>query len=664
MTQRILFLAANPTITDHLRLSEEVREIDIGIRRAKQRDNFILDQRHALRTEDFRRAMLDLEPEFVHFSGHGSGEDGIVLQNDFGEPHLISTESLASLFSLFPLTKCVLLNACYSQIQATAIREYVPYVIGMPSEIDDEIALAFSVSFYEAIGTGKSIEFAYQFSCNAMQMRGVSKELMPRLLHNEQLISKVEQSNEPKAEFASSEAHLLTSHFGQDSKLQMAQGCYIAWGKLTVSVTLAIFAIVVLSLSFFMDISSVNVFETLRKIAVSGVKQEPEYLPSPLPTSIPTATFTPKLSVPTVTDRVLKREPTIVTDRNDGTKVAQSTPVVTVSPVALPISSLITSTPSQLLVPTATPDFINAAIQPSATLVVDSPKFITIAPSVALSLLYVPEGEFFMGSTATQSDEAVALCNQYFGSGSDCKQDWFSDEEPQHKVRINAFWIMETEVTNDQFRVFVNDDGYEVSQWWTDAGWQWRKSNNITQPQHWENSQWSQSDFPVVGISWYEANAYAAWLSYTTGLSFRLPTEAEWEKAARGIDGLIFPWGNNWNETFINHCDQNCISDWNTFTDDGYQNTAPVGSYIAGASPYGVLDMAGNVWEWTSSQDRIYPYDKEDGREILQGMIARIVRGGAFDSGPDNYRTANRNRSEPDFRNVNLGMRLVLNPDG
>jgi hypothetical protein len=172
MPKTILFLAANPATTDHLRLDEEVREIDDGLRRAKQGDSFVLEQRWALRPEDLRRAMLDYAPQIVHFSGHGAGSDGIVLEDDNKQPKLVSTEAIEGFFALFPEVECVVLNACYSEVQAQAIAQSVPYVVGMHNQIGDEAARIFAVSFYDAIGAGKSVEFAHKLACNAIQMEG------------------------------------------------------------------------------------------------------------------------------------------------------------------------------------------------------------------------------------------------------------------------------------------------------------------------------------------------------------------------------------------------------------------------------------------------------------------------------------------------------------
>lgn len=178
----ILILAANPKTTSSLRLDEEVREIDAGLQRAKKREEFDLKQRWAVRVRDVSQALLDYEPQIVHFCGHGSGQNGLALEDVTGNVQLVNTEALAKLFQLFANTiECVVLNACYSEVQASAIAKHIPYVIGMNKEIGDQASIEFAIGFYAALGAGKSIEFAYEFGCNAMQMSKLSEDLTPVL---------------------------------------------------------------------------------------------------------------------------------------------------------------------------------------------------------------------------------------------------------------------------------------------------------------------------------------------------------------------------------------------------------------------------------------------------------------------------------------------------
>jgi formylglycine-generating enzyme required for sulfatase activity len=272
-----------------------------------------------------------------------------------------------------------------------------------------------------------------------------------------------------------------------------------------------------------------------------------------------------------------------------------------------------------------------------------------------IDFVYVSAGRFLMGSTESEQTFALELCNQYYGDGDDCQASWYEDEGPSEGIETDSFWIMQTEVTNAQFRAFVEGDGYDNQEYWTEAGWRWRTENSIKEPSRWNDSDWNQDDYPVVGISWYEAVAYVNWLSEYTGQIFRLPTEAEWEKAARGTDGRIYPWGDAWDPTRLNS--------WGG--EDGYDQSAPVRRFEKGISPYNVYDMAGNVLEWTSTiydEDAFpYPY-KRDNRESLVGDALRVVRVGSWGSTPVNTRAANRNWCTPDYRNSVVGVRLAWSP--
>lgn len=195
MAKTILILAANPKDTSRLRLDQEVREIDNGLQRAQRRDEFILKQVWAVRRADFRRAMLDLKPNIVHFCGHGSREEGIAFEDEDGQTKLVSTDALAGFFELFAdKVECVVLNACYSEVQAEAIAKHIPYVVGMKKAIGDAAAIEFAVAFYDALGAGESIEFAHKLACNAIQLASLPEYLTPALKKQFRTLSESEHA--------------------------------------------------------------------------------------------------------------------------------------------------------------------------------------------------------------------------------------------------------------------------------------------------------------------------------------------------------------------------------------------------------------------------------------------------------------------------------------
>ena len=245
-------------------------------------------------------------------------------------------------------------------------------------------------------------------------------------------------------------------------------------------------------------------------------------------------------------------------------------------------------------------------------------------------MVMVPAGSFLMGSSSADSQAQ-------------------RDEQPQHTLTLPAYEIGKTEVTNAQFRPFVDGDGYTNQAYWTAAGWQWRTEQKRTQPSCWNEANFNGDQQPVVCVTLYEAVAYARWLSAQTGLNFSLPTEAQWEKAARGTDGRSYPWGNAWDAKLANSAES------------GLGKTAPVGQYPGGASPYGALDMAGNVWEWTQSELQTYPLAQPTGETLYTIKADRtyVLRGGAWGSGQVNARCAYRDGIFPHGGNVFNGLRLA-----
>ena len=180
-TKTILILAANPSDTARLRLPKEERDIREGLALSDGCNDFVVVSQWAVRPDDLRRALLKYEPQIVHFSGHGEGERGLVFETETGQGKTVSTKSLSRLFRLCPSVECVVLNACFSQIQANAIVEHIDYVVGMTREIGDRAALKFAVGFYDALGYGRSVSEAYEFGLAAIELEGVKGSNSPVL---------------------------------------------------------------------------------------------------------------------------------------------------------------------------------------------------------------------------------------------------------------------------------------------------------------------------------------------------------------------------------------------------------------------------------------------------------------------------------------------------
>jgi len=180
---RILVLAANPTDTAHLRLDKQIDQIRQCRERSKLRDDYSLDYRLAVSVRIWRRALLDYKPHVVHFCGHGIGEAGLALENEAtGNAQLLPTEAIAELFDISEQPECVILNACYSEVQATAIHQWVPVVVGMKQDIGDAAALEFAVGFYDGLFAGLDYQKSFRVGRNAIQAQSIPEHLTPVLL--------------------------------------------------------------------------------------------------------------------------------------------------------------------------------------------------------------------------------------------------------------------------------------------------------------------------------------------------------------------------------------------------------------------------------------------------------------------------------------------------
>ena len=210
--------------------------------------------------------------------------------------------------------------------------------------------------------------------------------------------------------------------------------------------------------------------------------------------------------------------------------------------------------------------------------------------------------------------------------------------------------------TPDQVDVYEQIAGMTLEEFKATLGRELSQKSR-RQPQYWEDRQYNNPSQPVVGVTWFEANAYCAWLAALTGRNYRLPSEVEWEAAARGQIGLsedrlrIYPWEGAWD-----------VARANTIEGRAMRPT-PVGAYAAagGVGPFGAEDQAGNVWEWTSSLYGPYPYKAAE-REVIESERNRVVRGGSWRSSGSYVRCAFRYRNDPLSFNYAFGFRVVARP--
>jgi formylglycine-generating enzyme required for sulfatase activity len=202
---------------------------------------------------------------------------------------------------------------------------------------------------------------------------------------------------------------------------------------------------------------------------------------------------------------------------------------------------------------------------------------------------------------------------------------FYGDEKEKHLIK-DAYQIDLYPVTNQRFAEFIQAKGYEMDKYWSEKGWKWCRENKVSEPWYWQDEKWNQPDHPVVGVSWYEAQAFARWAGKA------LPTEVQWERTARGTDGREYPWKGEFDK-------EKCNTE-----ESGIGKTSRVTRYPNGISPAGCYDMAGNVWEWTVSQDEYGDY---------------ILRGGCWNDRWADARCTEHLRYRPDERITSVGFRCV-----
>jgi formylglycine-generating enzyme required for sulfatase activity len=254
--------------------------------------------------------------------------------------------------------------------------------------------------------------------------------------------------------------------------------------------------------------------------------------------------------------------------------------------------------------------------------------------TIAIAMDTIPAGGFTMGSLPGDPNAQV-------------------DEQPQHAVLLDAYQISVYEITNAQYQAFIDAGGYAISAYWTAAGWTWRTNNKITEPLDWYSGQYNSGasfpNHPVNGVSWYEADAFCNWAGG------KLPTEAQWEKAARGaVPANYWPWGSI--------SDASKCNSFGNAAPDTFTYSSPAGSFNAGQSPYGVFDMAGNVWEWCNDWYGGTYYSDSSAASNPAGPATgtvRVLRGGSFYNYVSYCRTATRSLATPTTRDFNNGIRLV-----
>jgi formylglycine-generating enzyme required for sulfatase activity len=492
--------------------------------------------------------MLNGPWHIFHFVGHGGFDDRrdeglIALADAEGNAQFYSASEFSNLLADHQSLRLVLLNACegarggardvFSSTAATLVRRGLPAVVAMQYAITDKAAIEFAQTFYERLATGQPVDAAVAEARKAIlfELRNTLEWGTPVLYLRAQdgRIFAYEQAPEPKRIEKVAESPIFLRQ----------------WKALAVALFLILFTVVTLY-RFWPGSFGISATPTPSMAANNPTPTQVAFIaetasPTLSPAVSPTATVAPVTPTPGPT--AMPQPTDTLTPDLAATDQAQATGQAIIALTRTASAATLTPIPPATTTPTPVP-------QPTATftpLPTNTPMLQTgttrTNPKDGAVYVWIPPGKFSMGSS---DEDKLAR----------------SDEKPQHTVEVDGFWIMQSEVTNAQYKSCVN-------------------AGACTEPRsdRWKDDQYT--NHPVVYVDWNQAKTYAEWVGG------RLPTEAEWEYACRGTDGRIYPWGN-----------QSRSADRLNFAGSDKFSTMPVGSYPPGVN--GLYDMVGNVWEWTA----------------------------------------------------------------
>jgi formylglycine-generating enzyme required for sulfatase activity len=654
--QKILILASNPR--KDLNLDREIRELRAVIEKSRNREDFEVVDELAVRVEDLQELFLKHRPQIVHFCGHGGGEQGLLFDSDTGQEKLLGTHALASLFRLFADSIiCVLLNACYSEAQANAIINYTNYVIGIKQEIRDDAAIAFAKGFYRALGYACTIEQAYEFGCNAIQLEisGYARvtSTQSKILRKVEVVDRVTNTPLPEhlkpilkkralpspvvpdpmpavAEDVKDEIHLdigesLQTGFKVKQYRNVVQG-FLEDRKLSVLETLRLE-----QLQRDLELSKSTAAEVLQEEQEPIKKAQDQYREI-LNQLIERGCypFEPEVlgelrdlqqdlglgddEIERISAPILAAAAAVMQDR-----LKQHQPSPAASPPSTPSSAKVQWQRCEFTVITVGNNGLESSrIQSSAKFFAED-----LGSGLLLEMLQIPTGGFQMGSP---QGEGVA------------------DEKPQHYVTVPAFLMGKYAVTQAQWRAVAALPQIDV-------------------PLEAEPAKFLGDNRPVEQISWFEAMEFCQRLTRLTGHPYRLPSEAEWEYACRAGTTTTFCFGEILTPSLARYR-MNAV---NAMISTTTGETAQVGSYRPNG--FGLFDMHGNVYEWCAD---LWHDDYTDAPTDASAWLdsndkRRIIRGGSWVDLPRFCRSALRDACSPVLRNDLVGLRVVcdaLEPPG
>lgn len=641
---KVLVMISSPSDYPSLDAEEEWEKLKEALRDLQQRGLVVLERLDVATLSALQKRLRQGECHVFHFIGHGAfderAQDGVlVLEDAQGRGRLVSGHDLGTLLHDHRPLRLAVLNACegartarsdpFAGTAQSLVQQGIPAVIAMQFEVTDEAAITLAREFYGALADGYPVDAALAEARKAVFAQGNDVEWGKPVLY----------MRSPDGVLFDIQEQALGAYRPPppspvEPELPEPGGFYkrlrslppLAWAGLLVLLLLLV-GVFAVWLSGGGEKPSLVPTATAAVAIVQGTPTEtatPSKTPTPTDTPTPTSTPTPCVEVIGETVNIRTEPETVWANVLGQVNKGDQLPVLGRTETGgwwLVDYAGQNAWVAEYLVKPCRESF-QVPVVYSPTL---KPGDTRIWAKDESAMVYVPAGLFRMGSDDSDPDAA-------------------EDEKPHHQVHLGAFWMDRTEVTNAQYERCVEDLACSPPTSFAAS----------TRDSYFANSEFEK--YPVIYVDWNRANAYCTWAGK------RLPTEAEWEKVARGTDNRMYPWGNAFDGSKLNFCDISCALDWrNVDWDDGHADTAPVGSYPEGRSPYGALDMLGNVWEWVADWYDVSYYVGSPGKNPSGPLSGyrKAIRGGAWDLFQGASRVANRYGGIPSDADDNVGFRCA-----
>lgn len=685
---RILVMIASPVDYPQLNVTQEWQNLKDSVVDLEKRGLVVLHRLTPPTLSNLQRNIRRSKYHIFHYIGHGGFDDQyqdgvLVLENEHGSSHVVSSQHIGTILHDEQTLRLAVLNTCdgaktsnsdqFSGVAQTLLQQGIPAVIAMQFEITDQAAITMSHEFYAALADGYPVDAALAEARKAIFAQALDTEWGTPVLYLRapdgqifDIASSLSKSATPvfPTDIEATESEILSESFSNTASSDSLRSDLthrkkrLRHNQLPYMLTTIVIIAVVL-LTYFLyyvfnrDTEKTVATSTLISIESNSIRNTSESTPASsvlmsttddiliaedrIASTLNTESFTPTVQADTLTVILM---PTATYISNIVTKAV----AITIPSKPAEVTPIPTYTRPVQAIATATTDFNQLPIDASL-------GDVWIRSVDKMQMVFVPSGKFLMGSIPSDPDPPE------------------SDEFPQHEVTLTSFWIDRMEVSYDQFRTFAVATGYQTDSERNGWGWEWVGTKEETGSwQQIDGAYWRyptgaqniyKDNYPVIQVSWNDANAYCEWAGA------RLPSEAEWEYAARGPKRLFYSWGNLFIPENTNTCDINCPFSWAEVAhNDNFSRWAPVDSFDAGQSWVGAINLIGNVWEWTNDWYAEDYYQQASPTNPTGPNIGteKVLRGVGWSDYAWAARTANRLPREPIWASFNVGFRCVASP--